>query len=113
MHPHPPPITRLPRTVFFLGVVSLLTDASSEMLYPLLPLFLASLGTSATLLGLIEGVAGSTASLSMGVIWDRISPSAAFTAGSGLAVASALLFLAITFRPRARPQVFSLPQETP
>jgi hypothetical protein len=113
MHPHPPPITRLPRTVSFLGVASLLTDARSEMIYPLLPLFLASLGTSVTFLGLIEGVAESTTSRLMGVIWDRISPSAAFTVGSGLAVASALLFLAITSQPRARPPVFSLPQETP
>lgn len=47
-----------------LGVVSLLTDASSEMIYPLLPLFLAgTLGVSATFIGLIEGVAESTASL--------------------------------------------------
>ncbi len=54
----------LPRTVVVLGVVSLLTDASSEMIYPLLPLFLAgTLGASATFIGLIEGVAESTASL--------------------------------------------------
>lgn len=57
-------ILGLPRTVFILGVVSLLTDASSEMIYPLLPLFLAtSLGTGAAFIGLIEGVAESTASL--------------------------------------------------
>jgi MFS family permease len=54
----------LPRTVVMLGVVSLLTDASSEMIYPLLPLFLATtLGAGATFIGLIEGVAESTASL--------------------------------------------------
>jgi MFS family permease len=54
----------LPRTVIMLGVVSLLTDASSEMIYPLLPLFLAgTLGASATFIGLIEGVAESTASV--------------------------------------------------
>ncbi len=54
----------LPRTVVMLGVVSLLTDVSSEMIYPLLPLFLVTtLGTSATFIGLIEGVAESTASL--------------------------------------------------
>lgn len=41
-----------------------MTDASSEMIYPLLPLFLVTtLGTSATFIGLIEGVAESTASL--------------------------------------------------
>jgi hypothetical protein len=33
---------RIPRTVIALGVVSLLTDLSSEMIYPLLPVFLAS-----------------------------------------------------------------------
>lgn len=47
-----------------LGVVSLLTDVSSEMIYPLLPLFLvATLGASATFIGLIEGVAETTASV--------------------------------------------------
>ena len=57
-------ILGLPQTVFILGVVSLLTDASSEMIYPLLPLFLATtLGTGAAFIGLIEGVAESTASL--------------------------------------------------
>lgn len=55
---------RIPRTVVALGVVSLLTDLSSEMIYPLLPIFLASvLGAGALALGLIEGVAESTAAL--------------------------------------------------
>lgn len=55
---------RLPRTVFALAAVSLLTDASSEMIYPLLPLFLSSvLGASATTLGAIEGAAESVAAL--------------------------------------------------
>ena len=55
---------RLPRTVVALGVVSLFADLSSEMVYPLLPLFLSSvLGAGALALGLIEGVAESTASL--------------------------------------------------
>lgn len=58
------PIFTLPRTVFFLGLVSLLTDASSEMIYPLLPLFLStSLGVGPAFIGVIEGVAESTASL--------------------------------------------------
>ena len=57
-------ILGLPQTVFILGVVSLLTDVSSEMIYPLLPLFLATtLGAGAAFIGLIEGVAESTASL--------------------------------------------------
>lgn len=55
---------RLGRNVLTLGGVSLLTDVASEMSYPLLPIFLtAVLGASATMLGAIEGVAESTASL--------------------------------------------------
>lgn len=66
---------RIPRTVIALGMVSLLTDLSSEMLYPLLPIFLVSvLGAGAMALGLIEGVAESTAALlkvASGVWTDR------------------------------------------
>lgn len=71
----PPVRTALPRTVIALGVVSLLTDVSSEMIYPLLPVFVAgTLGGSALALGIIEGVAESTASLTKlasGAISDR------------------------------------------
>lgn len=50
--------------VLWLSVVSLLNDAASEMIYPLLPLFLVgTLGASMTFVGLIEGVAESTSSL--------------------------------------------------
>lgn len=55
---------KLPRGIIILGLVSFFTDLSSEMMYPLLPLFLSTvLGASALALGLIEGVAESTASL--------------------------------------------------
>lgn len=55
---------RLGRNVVVLAAVSFLTDASSEMIYPLLPLFLVGvLGASATMLGAIEGAAESTAAL--------------------------------------------------
>ncbi len=54
----------LPRTVLALGLVSLLTDVSSEMIYPLLPVFLATtIGAGAMTVGLIEGAAESTAGL--------------------------------------------------
>src|SRR6266849_4080626 len=54
----------LPRTVKLLGGASLLTDIASEMVYPLLPSFLLSvLGGNVFQLGLIEGVADSTASI--------------------------------------------------
>ncbi len=52
------------RNVFLLGLASLLNDASSEIIYPLLPVFVtAVLGGGPAYLGLIEGVAESTASL--------------------------------------------------
>jgi MFS family permease len=51
------------RTVLLLSLVSLLNDASSEMLYPILPLFLASMGTAPALMGIIEGVAEIIAAL--------------------------------------------------
>jgi len=55
---------RLPTTVVALGFVSLFADVASEMIYPLLPVFLAgTLGAGAIALGVIEGVAESTASL--------------------------------------------------
>lgn len=56
--------TWLPRTVVVLGVVSLLQDAASEMVTPLLPVFLtATLGAGPAIVGLVEGVAEATSSL--------------------------------------------------
>src|SRR5436190_11972502 len=58
------PIPGIPRPVFVLSLVSFLTDVSSEMIYPLVPLFLTSvLGAPLAAVGLIEGVAESTASV--------------------------------------------------
>lgn len=55
-------LSRIPRGVWVLGFVSMLMDISSEMIHSLLPLFLVTvLGTSAFTLGLIEGLAESTA----------------------------------------------------
>lgn len=54
----------LSRTVFALSFVSFLNDTSSEIIYPLLPAFLAlSLGASPFAIGLIEGIAESVASI--------------------------------------------------
>ena len=62
--------------VLIFGLVSLFTDISSEMIYPLLPLFLTSvLGVGPASLGVIEGVAESTASLLKlisGILSDRL-----------------------------------------
>ncbi|WP_407313407.1 MFS transporter [Desulfosporosinus sp. SB140] len=50
--------------IMVLGIVSLLTDISSEMVYPLLPIFLTTtLGASPAIVGIIEGIAESVASL--------------------------------------------------
>jgi MFS family permease len=55
---------RLSRNVFALAVVSFLTDVSSEMIYPLLPIFLTTvLGANASFIGVIEGAAETTAAL--------------------------------------------------
>ena len=59
MKPLPP---KIPLAIWALGFVSLLTDISSEMVHSLLPMFLVgTLGASALVLGLIEGLAESTA----------------------------------------------------
>lgn len=62
--------------VLLLGIVSFLNDAASEMIYPLLPVFLtAVLGAGPAVLGVIEGIAESTASLlklASGFISDRV-----------------------------------------
>ena len=66
----PPP---LPPPVKALGLVSLLTDASSEMIYPLLPAFLTGvLRAGPAILGLIEGVAETVAAL-LKVVSGRLS----------------------------------------
>ena len=67
---------KIPRTVWALGVVSLFMDLSSEIIHALLPLFLtATLGVSVAMVGLIDGIAEATASISKvfsGYISDRM-----------------------------------------
>lgn len=68
-------IKNLPRTVWLIGLISLLNDSASELVYPLIPLYLTSvLMAGPRALGIIEGVAEATASLLKlfsGVIVDR------------------------------------------
>ncbi len=80
----------IPRTVFLLGAASFFNDFSSEMIYPMLPLFLSSvLGAGVLQLGLIEGIAESTAAflkIVSGVWTDRVKRRHPFIfAGYGLA----------------------------
>jgi MFS family permease len=77
--------TLLPRTVVILGVVSLLNDAASEMITPLLPVFLtATLGAGPAIVGLVEGLAEATASvlkLVSGRLADRGVPAKGLVLG--------------------------------
>jgi len=66
----------LPRTIWLLGLISFVNDAASDMIYPLVPLYLASvLMAGPKALGLIEGIAeafGSVLKLVAGVLADRL-----------------------------------------
>lgn len=66
---------KLPSAVWLLGLVSLFNDSASELLYPLVPLYLASvLMAGPKALGIIEGIAEATSSLLKlfsGVLTDR------------------------------------------
>ncbi|HJV87281.1 MAG TPA: MFS transporter [Noviherbaspirillum sp.] len=67
---------RVPRTVWVLGFVSLMMDVSSEIIHSLLPVFMTMvLGTSATTVGVIEGIAEATALITKvfsGVLSDYV-----------------------------------------
>ena len=59
-------MSKISRTVMLLGMVSLFTDMASEMLYPVMPLYLREIGFSVLLIGVLEGLASATAGLSKG-----------------------------------------------
>ncbi len=54
------------RTIVLLSLVSFFTDIASEMLYPIMPMYLTSIGFSVVLIGILEGVAEAIAGLSKG-----------------------------------------------
>lgn len=54
------------RTVWILSLISLFTDMASEMLYPIMPVYLKSIGFSIVLIGFLEGLAEAIAGLSKG-----------------------------------------------
>jgi MFS family permease len=88
------------RNVILLGITSFLTDVSSEMIYPLVPLFLTTtLGATPLVLGFIEGVAESVASLLKvfsGALSDRLQQRKplAIIGYSFSAIGKVLLYLA-------------------
>jgi len=90
------------RNIFLLGLVSLFTDISSEMVYPLIGVYLASLGTPYVLVGLIEGIAESVANVLKvfsGTISDKYKKRKLFVVlgYTGSAVGKLLLFLSRTW----------------
>lgn len=94
----------VPKTVVALGIVSMFTDLSSEMIYPLIPVFLTSvLGAGALALGVIEGVAESTAAIvkiASGWWTDRVKRRKPFIfAGYGIAGAIRPLIALVTTWP--------------
>jgi len=54
------------RTIWIVSLISLFTDVASEMLYPVMPIYLQTIGFSIVYIGLLEGIAEATAGLSKG-----------------------------------------------
>ena len=91
----------MPRVVWLLGLASLLNDVSSEAIFPLLPMFLASLGAPITYIGVIEGSADALASM-LKVVSGRLSdrgPRRLLVAGGYALPALARAAMAAAFLP--------------
>ena len=74
-------LTYITRTIWILSLVSLFTDTASEMLYPVMPIYLRTIGFSMVLIGVLEGVAEATAGISKGYfgkLSDQIGKRAPF-----------------------------------
>jgi len=94
----------LPSTVWLLGAISLLNDAASELVYPLIPLYLATvLAAGPRALGFIEGAAEATAALLKlvsGVWYDRVRRAKGFVVvGYGLAAVARPAIALVTAWP--------------
>jgi len=86
------------RNIYLLGLVSLLNDASSEIIQPILPLFIASLGAGGVAVGLIGGLSDGLPSLLKVVsgCWsDRMGRRKPLVAAGYGISAAGKLFLAI------------------
>lgn len=91
----------IPKSVLILSVISLFTDISTEMLYPITPLFLKSIGYGALLIGVIEGVAEGISGISkayFGELSDRKGVRVPFVrAGYWLSAVARPMMAAFTF----------------
>jgi MFS family permease len=90
--------TWLTHNVWVLSAVSLLQDAASELLYPLLPIYLTSvLGAPAAVVGVVEGAAEGAASLTKlasGPLGDRFAQRPLIATGYGMAALGKVLVAA-------------------
>lgn len=64
-------IKHISKTVWTLSLISLFTDTASEMLYPIMPIYLKTIGFSIVLIGILEGLAEAIAGLSKGYFGKR------------------------------------------
>ena len=90
------------RTVWLVSLVSLFNDIASEMLYPVMPVFLKSIGFTIVLIGILEGLAEATAGLSKGYFGnmsDRMGKRAPFIRLGYMLSAVSKPFMVIWFQP--------------
>lgn len=89
------------RTVWLLSFISLFTDFASEMLYPIMPVYLKTIGFSVFLIGILEGIAEAVAGLSKGYfgqLSDRTGKRVLFVqVGYTLSAISKPMLAAFTF----------------
>lgn len=92
-------LQKIPKNVLTLGIVSFFNDLASEMIYPIVPLFLTSvLGVPVSVVGLIEGIAEGTASIAkfvFGYISDRVGKRKVFVVGGYSFAAISKLLIAL------------------
>lgn len=90
------------RTVVILSFVSLFTDVASEMLYPVMPVYLQSIGFSIVLIGVLEGLAEATSGLSKGYFGkmsDQMGKRVPFVQGGYALSAIAKPLIAVSMVP--------------
>jgi MFS family permease len=94
-------LRRLPRIIWLLSLASLLNDVSSEAIFPLLPLFLTSLGAPMRFLGLIEGSADALSSVikMLAGAWSDRGPRRLMVTGGYLMPAVARAVIAVAVAP--------------
>jgi MFS family permease len=91
----------LTRTIWIVSLVSLFTDVASEMLYPVMPIYLQSIGFSILLIGVLEGLAEATAGLSKGYfgnLSDKLGKRISFVRyGYSMSAVSKPLMIVLTY----------------